>query len=64
MILSKRHGTPVGTTCSLLVFITAQAGATAKIAGTVTIPGPFCVSVYEVGNLTADVAYSVSVSHS
>ncbi len=56
-------GTPVGTTCSLIVFQTTPAGSAAQISGTVTVAGAFCLSVYDVGNLANDVTYSVTVSH-
>jgi hypothetical protein len=56
-------GTPSGTTCSLLVTANAQAGTAAQLTGSVTNPGMFCLAVYDVGNLIADVTYSVTVSH-
>lgn len=56
-------GTPAGTSCSLLVTANAQAGMVAQLTGTVTNPGMFCLAVYDVGNLAADVTYSVTVSH-
>jgi len=56
-------GTPSGATCSLLVTANAQAGTAAQLTGSVTNPGTFCLAVYDVGNLTTDVTYSVTVSH-
>jgi len=56
-------GTPAGTSCSLLLSANAQAGMVAQLTGNVAVPGPFCVAVFDVGNLTTDVTYSVTVSH-
>ena len=41
---------------------TATAGTLAQVAGEVT-PGTFCVQVYDVGNQTAPVSYTVTVTH-
>jgi hypothetical protein len=41
---------------------TATAGSAIQLAGEVT-PGLFCVQVYDVGNQTAAVTYSVTVVH-
>ena len=41
---------------------TATAGTLAQLAGEVT-PGTFCVQVYDVGNQTAPVNYTVTVTH-
>ena len=40
----------------------ATAGTSAPLAGEVT-PGTFCVLVYDVGNQTVPVTYSVTVTH-
>ena len=55
--------TATGTTCSLIVTNTVQASAASVISGTVTAPGPFCLQVSDVGNLTSNITYSVLVSH-
>jgi len=51
-------------TCTLLQggFLTTQAGATAQLAGTLTA-GSYCVMVYDVGNQSAAITYSVTVNH-
>jgi hypothetical protein len=41
---------------------TATAGTLAQLAGEVT-PGTFCVQVYDVGNQTVPVSYTVTVAH-
>jgi hypothetical protein len=57
-------GNPTGSTCTLLASgsAVAPAGSTAQLSGTVDA-GTYCVSVYDAGNQTADVDYSVTVNH-
>ena len=59
-------GTPSTATgiCSPLNGLTAVAGANAQLSGTATIPGKFCISVSDVGNLVESVNYTVLVLHS
>ena len=42
--------------------VITQAGATAQLAGTVNA-GTYCVMVYDAGNQSAQVTYSVVVNH-
>ncbi len=58
-------GTPSGTTGCTLATSTSNAiaGSAAQISVTEN-PGNFCVSVYDVGNLTSAAAYTVTVTHS
>ena len=56
-------GTYAGSTCSI-VLRNDNAVATSVITGTVTtLAGSLCISVYDVGALTAPVAYTVTVVH-
>ena len=57
-------GTQSGTTCTLLSggATATPAGATAQLSGTVSA-GTYCVAVFDVGNQSADVTYSVTVTH-
>jgi hypothetical protein len=57
-------GTPSGSTCTPLTngSVVTPAGSTAQLSGTVSA-GSYCVMVYDVGNQTVDVTYSVTVSH-
>jgi hypothetical protein len=59
-------GTPSTATgiCSPLNGLTTVAGVDAQISGTATIPGTFCISVSDVGNLVESVNYTVLVLHS
>ena len=52
-------------TCSVLQggAVIATAGATAQLSGTNFTAGTYCVAVFDVGNQSADVAYSVTVTH-
>jgi hypothetical protein len=51
-------------TCTLLTngSVVTQAGATAQLTGTVNA-GTYCVMVYDAGNQSAQVSYSVVVNH-
>ena len=57
-------GTPSGFgTCIVLYQVNAQPGTAAQIIGTATA-GPDCLTVFDVGNLTQPVNYTVIVAHS
>ena len=57
-------GTVNGSTCSLLpgASINTQAGTAVQLAGTVSA-GTLCVQVYDIGNQTAPITYTVTVAH-
>jgi len=59
-------GTPSTATgtCAVLNGLTAVADVNAQISGTATVPGTFCVSVADIGNLVESVDYTISVLHS
>jgi len=42
--------------------LATPAGTTAQLSGTIA-PGNYCVSIFDVGNQTAQVGYTVTVSH-
>ena len=44
--------------------LTTVAGPGVQMSGTATVPGTFCVIVYDVGNLVEPVTYTVTVLHS
>lgn len=58
-------GTPSGTNACTLTTSTsnAVAGSSAQISVTEN-PGSFCVEIYDVGNLTTAVTYTINVTHS
>ena len=59
-------GTPStdGTTCTVPTgqSVNAQAGTTPQLVGTAA-PGTYCVSVFDIGNQTATISYTVTVAH-
>src|SRR5437868_14711710 len=56
-------GTPSGANCLLLDNLTVVAGPNAQMAGTATVTGRFCGSVFDPGNLVEPVNYTVVVLH-
>lgn len=64
VVLGLGIGLPGDSTCGLLPggSTTASAGSAAQLTGVLT-PASFCVSVYDVGNQTAAVSYTVTVAH-
>ena len=58
-------GTPnTDGSCSLFTgaAVTTQAGTQAQLSGTAQA-GSYCVGLYDVGNQTADIRYSVTITH-
>jgi len=63
-------GTPAAATataaasCPLLpnASVATPAGTTAQLSGTIAA-GTYCVALFDVGNQTASVTYTVTVSH-
>ena len=58
-------GTPTDTACSLNITggsISTQAGAVPQLVGTASA-GALCVAVFDIGNQTAAVTYSITVAH-
>lgn len=57
-------GTPGDAACGVLpgASVTTGAGATAQLTGIVS-PGTLCVTVFDVGNQTAAVTYTITVVH-
>jgi len=43
--------------------VTAQAGPAAQVTGQVTNYGTFCVTIYDVGNLSGPTLYTMTVAH-
>jgi hypothetical protein len=57
-------GTSSISGCLVISNLTAVASTAAQISGTATVPGAFCVSVSDPGNLVEPVTYTVTVTHS
>lgn len=58
-------GLITGATCTIVAggSVNTPAGASAQLNGTVS-PGTYCVQVFDIGNQTASVTYTVTVNHS
>jgi hypothetical protein len=57
-------GTANGTgTCAVIQSVTTGAGTAAQLVGT-GLPGALCVTIFDVGNLTAPAIYTITVASS
>jgi hypothetical protein len=56
-------GTPGVAECVVIRSVTTVAGTAAQIVGT-GLPGTLCVTIFDVGNLTAPAIYSITVASS
>lgn len=57
-------GTPSLGSCSLIDHIEAVAGQAVQLSGTATVPGSYCVIIYDLGNLVEPAVYTINVLHS
>ena len=57
-------GIPSSGSCSIGDHAEAVAGQTVLLSGTATIPGAFCVIIYDIGNLVEPAVYTINVLHS
>lgn len=57
-------GTPSFGSCTIVDKVETVASAGVQLSGTATVPGSFCVSVYDLGNLVEPAAYTITVLHS
>jgi hypothetical protein len=64
VVMGVGIGIPADGVCGVLPggSVMAVAGSTAQLTGVVS-PGMLCVAVYDVGNQTATVTYTVTVNH-
>jgi hypothetical protein len=64
IVMGLGIGTPGENACGLLhgASVNTAAGSTAQLTGVVS-PGTLCVTVFDIGNQTAPVTYTVSVVH-
>ena len=64
IVMGVAVGTLSGSTCLPLAggSVTTPSGSTPQLSGGVS-PGTFCVVVYDVGNQTGSINYTVTVSH-
>jgi hypothetical protein len=57
-------GTPSIGSCSIVDKVETVAGGVVQLSGTATVPGSFCVTIYDVGNLVEPAVYTINVLHS
>jgi hypothetical protein len=57
-------GTPSIGSCSVIDHIEAVAGQAVQLSGTATVPGSYCVVIYDLGNLVEPAVYTINVLHS
>ena len=57
-------GTPSVGSCTLIDRVTAVAGQSVLLSGTATVPGSYCVAIFDLGNLVEPAAYTLNVLHS
>jgi hypothetical protein len=64
IVMGIAVGTPANGACGRLAgsTTTTAAGATAQLTGVVS-PGMLCVEIFDAGNQTAAVTYTVTVTH-
>ena len=64
IVMGMAIGTPGDSSCGVLTgaSVNTAAGSTAQLAGIVS-PGTLCVTVFDVGNQTAAINYTVTVTH-
>jgi hypothetical protein len=56
-------GTLVAGTCNFSVSNLSAVAASAAQISTTESPGQYCVSIYDVGDLTTDATFTVSIAH-
>jgi hypothetical protein len=57
-------GTPSTGVCVPFQQAAVAPGGPPALSGTATVSGNFCVSIFDVGNLTTPVSYTITVQHS
>ena len=57
-------GFPSLGSCTPIDRVTTVAGNAVQLSGTATVPGLFCVVIYDVGNLVEPAVYTINVLHS
>jgi hypothetical protein len=57
-------GTPSLGSCAVIDRVTAVAGQSVLLSGTATVPGSYCVTIFDLGNLVEPAVYTIDVLHS
>ena len=57
-------GTPSLGSCSVIDKVQTVASTEVQLSGTATVPGLYCVTIYDLGNLVEPAVYTINVLHS
>ena len=57
-------GTPSLGSCSVIDKVQTVASTEVRLSGTATVPGLYCVTIYDLGNLVEPAVYTINVLHS
>ena len=57
-------GTPSLGSCSVIDKVQTVASTAVQLSGTATVPGLYCVTIYDLGNLVEPAVYTINVLHS
>jgi hypothetical protein len=57
-------GTPSSGSCTIIDSVETVAGVPVQLSGTATVPGSYCVIIYDLGNLVEPAVYTINVLHS
>jgi hypothetical protein len=57
-------GTPSLGSCAVINQVQAVAGSAVAMSGTTTVPGQYCVTIFDIGNLVEPAVYTIDVLHS
>ena len=61
-VLGLGVGAPLGTDCNVTSSVNTAPALTAQLASTLS-PATYCARVYDIGNLTASVNFTVRIVH-
>jgi hypothetical protein len=61
-VLGLGVGAPLATDCNTTSSVNAAPGLTAQLTSTLS-PATYCARIYDVGNLTASVNFTVRIVH-
>jgi hypothetical protein len=61
-VLGLGVGAPLGTDCNVTNSVNAAPGLTAQLTTTLS-PATYCARIYDIGNLTASVNFTVRIVH-
>lgn len=57
-------GTSSFGSCNIVDRVQSVAGSAVQLSGTITVPGSYCVTISDLGNLVGPAVYTINVLHS